>query len=121
MIYDVFVFAISGKLLMIYLLDILVDEDRTCKLNIKWCPTLGQNFLLLFANVFIVVSANIIIIINQLNSTEFEVRLHSYREVHHPPPPHKLNLYTQNWEELTTVQLARRDSLYKCTVTHRPV
>ena len=58
----------------------------------------------------------------QLNSTEFEVRLHSYTEVHHPPPPpHKLNLYTQNWEELTTAQLARRDPLYKCTVTHRPV
>ena len=37
----------------------------------------------------------------QLSSTEFEVRLHSYREVHHHPPPHKLNLYTQNWEELT--------------------
>ena len=39
----------------------------------------------------------------------------------HPPPPHKLNLYTQNWEELTTAQLARRASLYKCTGIHRPV
>ena len=28
--------------------------------------------------------------------------------------PHKLNLYTQNWQELTTAQLARRDLLYKC-------
>ena len=26
-----------------------------------------------------------------------------------PPPPHKLNLYTQNWTELTTAQLANRD------------
>ena len=55
----------------------------------------------------------------ELSSTEFEVRLHSYIEIHHPP--HKLNLYTQNWEELTTAQLARRDPLYKRTVTHRPV
>ena len=58
---------------------------------------------------------------HQLNSTEFEVRLHSYIVIHHPPHPQKVNLYTQNWTELTTAQLSRRDPLYKCTVTHRPV
>ena len=52
---------------------------------------------------------------HQLNSTEFEVRLHSYIVIHHPPHPHKVNLYTQNWTELTTAQLARRDPLYNCT------
>jgi hypothetical protein len=35
----------------------------------------------------------------QRNSTEFEARLHSYPFIH--PTPHKLNLYTQNWTELT--------------------
>ena len=59
------------------------------------------------------------IINHQLNSTEFEVRLHSYREIHHHhhPPPHKLNLYTQNWEELKTAQLASRD-LYVQVYSH---
>ena len=57
----------------------------------------------------------------QLNSTVFEVRLHSYPIIHPTTHPHKLNLYTQNWEELTAAQLARRDPLYKCTVTYRPV
>ena len=44
---------------------------------------------------------------HQLNSTEFEVKLHSYPVIH--PTHHKLNLYTQNWEELTTAQLASKD------------
>ena len=58
---------------------------------------------------------------HQLNSTEFEVRLHSYLVIHPPTTHHKLNLYTQNWEELTTAQLASGTCLYKCTVTHIPV
>ena len=29
---------------------------------------------------------------SQLNSTEFEVRLHSYSDIHHPPPPQELTM-----------------------------
>ena len=38
----------------------------------------------------------------------------------HHPPHHKLNLYTQNWEELTTAQLASR-GLSVQLYSHRPV
>ena len=44
-----------------------------------------------------------------LNSTEFEVGLNSYTVIHHHHPPHKLSLYTQNWTELTTAQLASKN------------
>jgi hypothetical protein len=50
----------------------------------------------------------------QLSSTEFEVRLHSYPMMYHrhPTPPHKVNLYTQNLAELTAAQLNILARLY---------
>ena len=54
---------------------------------------------------------------SQLNSTEFEVRLHSYSDIHHhhhPPPHQELSVLLLL---LTAQPAAGRD----CTVTHRSV
>ena len=52
-----------------------------------------------------------------LSSTEFEVRLHSYSDIH-PPPTQEL---TMLWLLLTGQAEQGRDRLYNCTLTHRSV